>query len=147
MRYAVRPHEVAPGGTWGVGVAEAEDMSGTPRGVPRGGLDPRRETGHLVRFGGHRARGVVGETGPVPHVRGTGVTSPFSGPRRASVFLALTLFAAAPLALAAPGGAANPRWQQVIVSGTAGSVHAVEHAVTAAGGHIRKVLPVVNGVS
>jgi serine protease AprX len=64
-----------------------------------------------------------------------------------SAALALTLFAAAPLALGAPPGAAPVRWQQVIVSGTTGALQSVERAVTAGGGDIRRVLPVVNGVS
>ena len=67
-----------------------------------------------------------------------------------------TAFAGAVVALAAitatlpasPGAkAGDTRWQRVIVSGTSGALNDVERAVRVAGGHVTKVLRVVDGVS
>jgi serine protease AprX len=62
---------------------------------------------------------------------------------------ALVAAAAITATLPAPAGAtgADTRWQRVIVSGTNGALGQVEHAVRAAGGHVTKVLRVVDGVS
>jgi serine protease AprX len=62
--------------------------------------------------------------------------------------LATAGLAAACLSVAStPATGADQHVQRVIVSGTAGAMGAVKHAVTAAGGHVTKVLQVVNGVS
>ena len=59
--------------------------------------------------------------------------------------------AAAGLAAALPASTgsttSDPHWQRVIISGTAGSLHKVEQAVRTTGGHVTKVLHIVNGVS
>src|SRR4051812_23503725 len=54
------------------------------------------------------------------------------------------------VALAHPADSAtgsSDSLQQVIFSGSQGSLNSVEHAVTAAGGHVSKVLHVINGVA
>jgi serine protease AprX len=61
--------------------------------------------------------------------------------------LALVGLATAGLASVSSPSTAGQQWQRVIVSGTAGALDTVEHAVTATGGHVSKVLAVVNGVS
>jgi serine protease AprX len=59
--------------------------------------------------------------------------------------------AAAGLAAAMPSSlgstTTDDHWQRVIVSGTSGALQQVEHAVRATGGHVTKVLRVVDGVS
>ena len=59
--------------------------------------------------------------------------------------------AAAGLAAAVPSSVGatttDDHWQRVIVSGTSGALQQVEHAVRATGGHVTKVLRVVDGVS
>src|SRR3954447_6187518 len=66
--------------------------------------------------------------------------------RQWSAALVVAALATGALTAAQPATAEGP-WQRVIVSGTTGALHSVESAVRAAGGHVRSVLPVVNGVS
>jgi serine protease AprX len=113
---------------------------------PRGGSDPRRVTGHLVRSDGHRARGA--RVRPALSFRqGTGMSLTECKSRQAGVMLALAALAAACLAATSSPASSGEQWQQVIVSGTSGALTTVEHDVTSTGGHVRKVLSVVNGVS
>ena len=66
--------------------------------------------------------------------------------RRLGAIAALAALGAVGVASAGPAAAAGPS-RNVIVSGTAGHLAAVERAVMAAGGSIRSTLPVINGVS
>src|SRR4051794_34292899 len=62
-----------------------------------------------------------------------------------AVVAAAGLAAAVPSSVGAP--TADTHLQRVIVSGTSGALQQVEHAVRASGGHITKVLRVVDGVT
>jgi len=66
-------------------------------------------------------------------------------------YAAGAIAAATLVALAATTGQptrpAPVQWRDVIVTGSTGSLHAVEHAVAGVGGHIRRALPVIDGVS
>jgi serine protease AprX len=67
--------------------------------------------------------------------------------RHAFAGLALAGLAATGAVSAAPSGADHQTWQRVVVSGMGGAMASIERAVTAAGGHVRRALPVVDGVA
>lgn len=69
-----------------------------------------------------------------------------TGRRSAGAFATLALAVGA-AALAAPHQSAPVQWQNVIVTGSAGALHQVEHAVAQVGGHVKRALPVINGVT
>src|SRR3954471_8323672 len=132
------------------GSCSAADEPVEPELGSRGGSDPRRVTGHLVRSHGRRARGASGETGLVDFSTGAGMSS--TGCIRwrtrwgfTAVVAAAGLAAAVPSSVGAP--TADTHLQRVIVSGTSGALQQVEHAVRTSGGHITKVLRVVDGVT
>jgi serine protease AprX len=94
-------------------------------------------------------RGVRGETGPVGSIDGEPMSSSRTAPRpraAAAAIAASGILAALTLSAANPASG-SPSLQHVIVSGTDGSLSAVEGAVTHAGGHIRRVLGVIDGVA